>query len=43
MEDHTSRIEQVEDGISELKNKIEIKKKTKEMLVTQLKSSEKNM
>jgi predicted RNase H-like nuclease (RuvC/YqgF family) len=43
MEDHTSRIEQVEDRISELKNKIEIKKKTKEMLVKQLKSSEKNM
>jgi hypothetical protein len=33
----------VEDRISELKDKIEIKEKTEEMLVKQLKSCERNM
>jgi hypothetical protein len=33
----------VEDRISELKNKIEIKEKTEELLVKQLKSYERNM
>jgi TolA-binding protein len=43
-EGHSSRIEQVEDRISELKDKIEIKeKKTEEILVKQLKSCEMNM
>jgi TolA-binding protein len=43
VEDHSSRLEQVEDRISELKDKIEIKEKTKEVLVKQLKSCERNM
>jgi TolA-binding protein len=43
VESHSSRLEQVEDRISELKDKIEIKEKTEELLVKQLKSHEKNM
>jgi chromosome segregation ATPase len=43
VEGHSSRLEQVEDRVSELKDKIEIKEKTEEMLVKQLKSCEKNM
>jgi hypothetical protein len=42
MEDHSSRLEQVEDRISELKD-IEIKEKTEEMLVKELKNCERNM
>jgi chromosome segregation ATPase len=42
LEGHSSRIEQVEDRISELGDKIEIKEKTEEILVKQLKSLEKN-
>jgi hypothetical protein len=43
VENHLSRLEQVEDRISELKDKIEIKKKTEEILVKQLKICERNM
>jgi chromosome segregation ATPase len=43
VEDYSSRLEQVEDRISELKDKIEIKEKTEEILVKQLKSCERNM
>jgi septal ring factor EnvC (AmiA/AmiB activator) len=43
VEGHYSRLEQVEDRISQLEDKIEIKEKTKEHLVKQLKSCEKNM
>jgi chromosome segregation ATPase len=43
MVSHSSRLEQVEDRISELKDKIEIKEKTEEILVKQLKSCERNM
>jgi tRNA U34 5-carboxymethylaminomethyl modifying GTPase MnmE/TrmE len=42
MEDHSSRLEQVEDRLSELKD-IEIKEKTEEMLVKELKNCERNM
>jgi chromosome segregation ATPase len=40
VEDHSSRLEQVEDRISELKDNIEIKE---EILVKQLKNYERNM
>jgi chromosome segregation ATPase len=43
VEGHSSRLEQVEDKISELKDKIEIKEQTEEILVKQLKSYETNM
>jgi chromosome segregation ATPase len=43
MEGHISRLEQVEDRVSEFKDKIEIKEKTEELLVKQLKSCERNM
>jgi chromosome segregation ATPase len=43
VEGHSSRSEQVENSISELKDKIEIKEKTKEPLVKQFKSCERNM
>jgi septal ring factor EnvC (AmiA/AmiB activator) len=43
VEDHSSRLEQVEDRISELKDKIEIKEKTQEKLVMQLKRCERTM
>jgi septation ring formation regulator EzrA len=43
VEGHSSRLEQVEDRISELKDKIQIKEKTEEILVKQLKSCESNM
>jgi phosphoglycerate-specific signal transduction histidine kinase len=39
-EGHSSRLEQVEDRISELEDKIEIKGKTEELLVKQLKTCE---
>jgi chromosome segregation ATPase len=44
VEGHSSRLEQVEDRISELKDKIEIKKnKTEELLAKQFKNYERNM
>jgi chromosome segregation ATPase len=43
VEGHSSRLEQAEDRISELKDKIEIKGKTKELLVKQLKTCKRNM
>jgi TolA-binding protein len=43
VEGHSSRIEKVGDRISELEDKIEIKQKSEEMLVKQLKSYESNM
>jgi chromosome segregation ATPase len=42
VEGHFSRLEQVEDRISKLEDKIEIKEKTEEILVKQLKSYERN-
>jgi chromosome segregation ATPase len=42
-EGHSSRLEQVEDRIAELDNKIEIKEKAEESLVKQHKNSERNM
>jgi hypothetical protein len=41
MEGHSSKLEQAEDRISELKDKMEIKGKTEELLVKQLKTCEK--
>jgi hypothetical protein len=38
MEGHSSRLEQEEDRISELEDKVEIKGKTEELLVKQLKT-----
>jgi predicted RNase H-like nuclease (RuvC/YqgF family) len=43
MEGHSRRPEQLEDRISKLKDKIEMKEKTEEMLVKQLKSCERNI
>jgi septal ring factor EnvC (AmiA/AmiB activator) len=43
MEVHFSRLEQVKDRISEFEDKIDIKEKTEELLVKQLKSCERNM
>jgi hypothetical protein len=43
VEAHSSRLEQVEDKISVLQDKIEIKEKTEEILVTQLNNCERNM
>jgi septal ring factor EnvC (AmiA/AmiB activator) len=43
VEGHSSRLEQVEDRISELKAKAEIKEKPEELLVKQLKSCKRNM
>jgi hypothetical protein len=43
VEGHSSRLEQVEDRISEFKGKIEIKEKTEETLIKQLKSCARNM
>jgi TolA-binding protein len=42
VENHSSKLEQVEDRISELKDKIEIKEKT-ELLVKQLKICKRNI
>jgi hypothetical protein len=42
-EGHYRRLEQAEDRITELEDKMEIKGKTKELLVKQLKTSERNM
>jgi chromosome segregation ATPase len=43
MEGNSSRLEQVEDRISELEDKMEIKGKTEELLVKQLNTCERNM
>jgi chromosome segregation ATPase len=43
LEGHSSRLVKVEDRISELEHKIEIKEKTEEILVNQLNSCEKNI
>jgi hypothetical protein len=43
MEGHSSRLEQAEDRISQLEDKMEIKGKTEELLVKQLKTCERNM
>jgi chromosome segregation ATPase len=43
MEGHSSRLEQVEDRISELEHKLEIQGKTEELLVKQLKTCKRNM
>jgi chromosome segregation ATPase len=42
-ESHNSRLEQAEDRISELETEMEIKGKTEELLVKQLKTCERNM
>jgi chromosome segregation ATPase len=43
MKGHSSRLEQAEDRISEREDNMEIKEKTKELLVKQLKTCERNM
>jgi septal ring factor EnvC (AmiA/AmiB activator) len=43
MEGHSRRLEQVEEKIMELEDKIQIKEKTEELLIKQLKSYEQNM
>jgi chromosome segregation ATPase len=43
MEGHSSRLEQVEDRISEFEDKMEIQGKTEELLVKQLKTCESNI
>jgi septal ring factor EnvC (AmiA/AmiB activator) len=43
VEGHSNRLEQVEDRISDLKDKIETKEKTEEILVKQLKSCKRYM
>jgi chromosome segregation ATPase len=43
VEGHSTRLEQAEDRISELEDKIEIKGKTEELLVKQLKTCGRNM
>jgi TolA-binding protein len=43
VEGHSSRLEHMEDRISELKGKVEIKEKTEELLIKQLNSHERNM
>jgi Mg2+ and Co2+ transporter CorA len=43
MEGYSSRIEQAEDTISELEDEMAIKGKTKELLLKQLKTCERNM
>jgi chromosome segregation ATPase len=43
VEAHSSRREQVEEKISEIEDKMKIKGKTKELLVKQIKSCERNM
>jgi chromosome segregation ATPase len=43
VEGHSSRLEQVEERISELEDRIDIKEKTEELLVKQLKSCKRNM
>jgi chromosome segregation ATPase len=43
MEDHSSRLEQAEDRISDLEDKMETKGKTEELLVKQLKTCERHI
>jgi chromosome segregation ATPase len=43
VEGHSSRLEQAENRLSELEDKMEIKGKTKELLLKQLKTCERNM
>jgi chromosome segregation ATPase len=43
VEGHSSRLEQAEDRISELEDEMEIKGKTEELLVKQLKTDKRNM
>jgi predicted nucleic acid-binding Zn-ribbon protein len=43
MEGHSRRLEQAEDRLSELEDEMEIKGKTEELLVRQLKTCERNM
>jgi phosphatidate phosphatase PAH1 len=43
VEVHSSRLEQAEDRISELKDEMEIKGKTEELLLKELKTCERNM
>jgi Mg2+ and Co2+ transporter CorA len=43
MEGYFSRLEQMEDRISELEDKIEIKGKTEELLIKQLKTCKRNI
>jgi septal ring factor EnvC (AmiA/AmiB activator) len=43
MEGHSSRLEQAEERISELEDKMEIKGKTEELLMKQLKTCERNI
>jgi hypothetical protein len=43
MEDHSNRLEQAEHRLTELEDDMEIKGKTEELLVRQLKSCERNM
>jgi hypothetical protein len=43
VEDHCSRLEHAEDRVSELEDKMEIKGKTEELLVKQLKTCERNI
>jgi chromosome segregation ATPase len=43
VEGHSSRLEQAEDRILELEDKMEIKRKTEELLVKQLKSCKRNI
>jgi hypothetical protein len=43
MEGHSSSLEQAEDRISKLEDKMEVKGKTEELLVEQLKTCERNM
>jgi hypothetical protein len=43
MEGHSSRLEQAEDRISELEDEMEIKGKTEELVLKQLKTRERNM
>jgi chromosome segregation ATPase len=43
IEDHSSRLEQAEDRISELGDEMEIKGKTEVLVVKQLKTCERNM
>jgi hypothetical protein len=43
MEGHSGRLEQAEDRISELEDEMEIRGKTEELLVKQLKTCENNL
>jgi chromosome segregation ATPase len=43
VEGHSSRLEQAEDRISELEDKMEIKRKTEELVIKQLKTCKRNI